>query len=210
MSSDILYSFRRCPFAMRARIAINYANMHVELREVVLRNKPLQLREVSPKATVPVLVLSSGEVLDESLDIMLYALSSADPDQWLANTDKQMALIAKCDDNFKAWLDKYKYADRHPEFDQAYYRAQCCIFINELEVLLSDQEFLSRSSISLADAAIFPFIRQFAHVDKQWFYQAEFMSVQRWLDRQIASDLFVAVMDKYPAWIPESVPKLFP
>lgn len=210
MSSALLYSFRRCPFAMRARMAIYYANLQVELREVLLKNKPPQLLVVSPKATVPVLVLSTGEVIDESLDIMFYALKNADPDGWLQNIDSQLALITKCDDQFKAWLDKYKYADRHPSFDQDYYRAKCDLYLHELDNILAEHQFLGLSKMSLADAAIFPFIRQFAHVDRQWFYQSEYTHVQGWLDRQIDSELFQGIMDKYPAWSEECAAQLFP
>ncbi|MFT5706643.1 MAG: glutathione S-transferase [Oceanospirillaceae bacterium] len=200
MPNPILYSFRRCPFAMRARLAIHYTGTQVELREVVLKNKPQQLLDISPKATVPVLDLGSAGVIDESLDIMLWALAQRDTESWLAKKAPQMTLITECDLKFKACLDKYKYADRHPEHSMLYYREQCCEFLQKLEQQLSANTFLFAQEMRLADAAIFPFIRQFAHVDRNWFFQSEFVNVQAWITLLINSLVFQGIMNKYNSW----------
>ena len=167
----ILYSFRRCPYAMRARLAIAYANVAVELREVELRNKPQAMLLVSPKATVPVLQLKNGRVLDESLDIMLWALQQNDPEHWLkvAGLDHAKALIRGNDELFKYYLDRYKYADRYPAYSELYYRQQGELFLADLESLLTQRTYLSGDQFSLADAAILPFIRQFCAVEPAWF-----------------------------------------
>ena len=209
MGKTLLYSFRRCPFAMRARLAIQYANLEVELREVLLKNKPEQLLKASPKATVPVLVLETGQVIDESLDIMIWALRRNDPERWLDDLERQMRLISQCDTAFKACLDKYKYADRHPEFNQEYYRDQCLSFVAVLERKLAKNQYLEGAGRSLADAAIFPFIRQFAHVDKDWFFNADFVAVQAWLTDQLENKLFKEVMSKYPPWQVGDIPLRF-
>jgi len=209
MAGLILYSFRRCPFAMRARLAIAYAEIQLELREVVLKNKPEQLLQISPKATVPVLQLANGQVLEQSLDIMLWALEQRDTDLWLQNENQQGALIEQCDLNFKPWLDKYKYADRHPEHSLDDYRQQCCSYLTILERQLECQQYLFGAKLSLADAAIFPFIRQFAHVDRDWFYKSEFTLLQTWLRAQLDSELFKGIMQKYPAWQLGQQPQMF-
>ena len=179
-----LYSFRRCPYAMRARLALYGSGMEVELREVVLRDKPVELQELSPKATVPVLVTVEGQVIDESLDIMLWALGQSDPEKWLlqgTELKKAIALIDQNDGEFKHWLDHYKYADRFPEYPASYYREQAEMFIAQLEQKLTSQRYLMADRLSVADVAIFPFIRQFAHVDILWFDQAPYPKVQSWL-----------------------------
>ena len=209
----LLYSFRRCPYAMRARLALYGSGVTVELREVVLRDKPVQLRELSPKATVPVLVTPGGRVIDESLDIMLWALQQSDPEGWLLqdvelqNTERHgaiMALISQNDGEFKHWLDHYKYADRFPEHPASYYREQAETFIALLELRLKCHSYLMADRLSLADIAIFPFIRQFAHVDKRWFELAPYPNVQRWLHGLLASPLFIEIMPKYPQWKAEN------
>jgi len=209
MAGLILYSFRRCPFAMRARLAIVYAEIQLELREVVLKDKPEQLLQISPKATVPVLQLANGQVLEQSLDIMRWALGQRDTDMWLQNEYQQLALIEQCDLNFKPWLDKYKYADRHLEQSMDYYRQHCCEYLAILERQLEHQPCLFGTKISLADAAIFPFIRQFAHVDRNWFYDSEFTLLQTWLRAQLDSELFKGIMQKYPAWQLGQQPQMF-
>ncbi|WP_394203725.1 glutathione S-transferase [Shewanella waksmanii] len=201
----ILYSFRRCPYAMRARLGLLLGKQQVQLREIILKYKPQAMLDASPKGTVPVLILNSGEVIDESLDIMLWSLQQHDPDNLLlAGTPKQelaQALIATNDNQFKPWLDKYKYADRHPEHDESYYRQQGESFIAQLESLLRKQDNLLGSSASIADFAIFPFIRQFAHVDRNWFFAADYPNVQRWLTAHINSEIFTQAMQKYPQWL---------
>lgn len=207
MTRPILYSFRRCPYAMRARLAIATARIQVELREVVLRNKPAELLAVSPKGTVPVLQLPGGKVLEESLDIMQWSLQQHDPKQWCLTTEDTnngapitAELIADNDGWFKQALDRYKYADRYPEQSANYYRQQAETFIAKLEHQLGQQKYLVADHFSLADAAILPFIRQFAHVDLPWFNQAPYPRVQQWLGDFKASELFAQIMPKFPAW----------
>jgi len=200
MQLPILYSFRRCPYAMRARLAISVSQSDLQLREVVLKNKPEQLLKASPKATVPVLVLPCGRVIDESLEIMTWALGNSDPLGWLVNESSDLLLIAQCDTEFKLWLDKYKYADRFPEFAQQYYRDRGEEFLAVLEEKLSGNRYLSGDQYSLADGAIFPFVRQFAHVDKRWFDQSQYRSVKVWLHEMLESALFKSILVKYPAW----------
>lgn len=211
----ILYSFRRCPYAMRARLAIAGSGLQVELREVVLKDKPAAMLEASPKGTVPVLIRPEGRVIDESRDIMRWALRSNDPHNWLAADNPDLlwqieGLIQENDFVFKQHLDRYKYADRHPGHPQSYYREQCEVTLVKLERLLQQSAFLSGDSESLADIAIFPFIRQFAHVDRDWFYSAPYPKLQRWLDHYIESELFSQIMRKYSPWKDSDTPVIFP
>jgi glutathione S-transferase len=202
MSSAILYSYRRCPYAMRARMALHYAGITVEIREISLRDKPADMVALSPKATVPVLVLSDGKVIDESLEIMLWALQQRDLDSWL-NIDLIAAksLIQENDGWFKKALDAYKYAERHPEKTQVEYRMEGEVFLQTLEDLLQEQAGLFGALPSLADIAIFPFIRQFKGVNSQWFESAPYPKLNAWLTALIASDLFTSIMQKHPTYI---------
>ena len=202
LKSPILYSFRRCPYAIRARLALAYTHIAVEHREVELKHKTPQLLAISPKGTVPVLHTSEGEVIEESLDIMLWALAQSDPQHWRDNETelKSKALITKNDTQFKYYLDRYKYADRFPEFSAFFYRQQAELFLLELEHCLTRQQYLVKPSLSFVDSAIFPFIRQFAHVDSEWFWQADYPKLQAWLQKQLDSDLFRQVMVKLPPW----------
>ncbi|MFL0798664.1 MAG: glutathione S-transferase [Cellvibrionaceae bacterium] len=197
--SHILYSFRRCPYAMRARMALWYAEIPIELREVVLKNKPAEMIALSPKATVPVLYTGDEQVIDESVDIMRWALEKNDPDAWLQISPAGEALIIENDGDFKQWLDRYKYSDRHPETEE-YYREKGVSFIQKLEQALQDSPYLQGQNVTLVDMAIFPFIRQFAHVDKDWFFQADFPKVQAWLNGFLEGDLFKSIMKKYKPW----------
>jgi glutathione S-transferase len=201
----ILYSYRRCPYAMRARMALQYAEIDVEIREIALRDKPQHMMDISPKATVPVLILPDGTVIDESLEIMYWALNQQDVDGWL-NIDLDVAkkLIQDNDSWFKKALDQYKYAERHPEKTQDEYRAAGEVFLQQLEGLLQKQDGLFGVLPSLADIAIFPFIRQFKGVDSQWFEEAPYPKLNNWLIRLVESDLFNSVMQKHPTYI-ESV-----
>jgi glutathione S-transferase len=192
----ILFSFRRCPYAIRARMALACAGIRVAIREVDLKNKPPELLAISPKATVPVLHLPSGEVLAESLEIMHWALAQNDPQGWLAFSEADATLLAWNDGEFKYFLDRYKYADRYPEFSEDYYRGQGEVFLAELESRLKANAFLCGASFALADAAIFPFVRQFAAVDNAWFQACPYPALRTWLEKQVASDLFTAVMLK--------------
>lgn len=209
---QILYSFRRCPYAIRARMALRYAGVQVELREVLLKDKPAAMLAASPKGTVPVLVLEDGTVLDESYDVMRWALAKNDPDGWW---DESLAeaideLVQQNDVEFKPWLDRYKYADRYPEFSAEYYRSQCEQFLQTLEAQLGQYACVLRNTQCFADVAIFPFIRQFALVDRDWFDSAPYPRLRAWLDELLASELFAAVMDKYPVWQEGDAPRLFP
>lgn len=196
----LLYSFRRCPYAIRARMAVWSAGIPVQLEEVSLKNKPVAMLKLSSKGTVPVLV-DGDEVLDESLDIMLWALRQKDPDSWYADLSHEelnnsLELIRENDGEFKHWLDRYKYADRHPDFSQEYYRKKCESFLQRLEAILQPQSYLIRNEFTLADIAIFPFIRQFSMVDKHWFDQRPYPALRNWLESLLELPLFLQVMEK--------------
>ena len=202
----ILYSFRRCPYAIRARMALRYSGIQVALREVILADKPEEMLISSPKGTVPVLILVDGTVIDESLDIMSWAISQNDPDCWAGENgeywQQAQSLIEINDNAFKQSLDQYKYADRFPEYPASHYRLQAEDFIQQLESRLSRQSYLLGQNISVADIAIFPFIRQFAFVDKNWFDQSEYTAVQMWLNGFLALPLFTDIMVKEAQWKP--------
>lgn len=203
----ILYSFRRCPYAMRARLAIYNSKIDIELREVVLKDKPPSLLSISPKGTVPVLQLSDGHILEESLDIMKWALQKRDPDQWLsaALIEATQVLIQQNDNEFKYWLDRYKYADRYPQHPLEFYRSHCERWFALLESkLMAHDGFLLADRYTLADMALFPFVRQCAHVDREWFFQTPYVHLQAWLEKLINSNLFTDVMKKHPQWIASS------
>ncbi|WP_019612926.1 glutathione S-transferase [Psychromonas ossibalaenae] len=205
------YSFRRCPYAMRARLALAVSLQTVNLREIILQQKPSEMLTVSAKGTVPVLQLTDGTVLDESLDIMAWALEKSDPDGWLKNDLSEMlTLIDENDFEFKPWLDKYKYAERFPEYPVSYYRQQAEDFIFILENRLVNKPYLFGENISLADMAIFPFIRQFSGVDKNSFEQSPYVNVKTWLDNLINSSLFEQIMEKYPLWLESGEQISFP
>ncbi|WP_096662324.1 glutathione S-transferase [Polaromonas sp. AET17H-212] len=212
----ILYSFRRCPYAMRARLALAVSAQPYELREVVLRNKPAELLAASPKGTVPVLLLAGGEVLDESLDIMRWALGRHDPAQWLAPPgappDEMAALIAANDGDFKRHLDRYKYPHRHADesggadaagFALAH-RTQAARWLAQLDARLAGGWLLG-SRASLADMALLPFVRQFAHTDADWFATQPWPRLQGWLVAFEASALYAGVMQKQAPWQPAAV-----
>ena len=195
----VLYTFRRCPYAIRARLAIAVSQQTVEYREVLLREKPEAMLAASPKGTVPVLILPDGQVIDESLDIMGWALSLNDPKHWLAGDTE---LIQQCDREFKPWLDRYKYADRHPDHSVEYYRQQGERFLSLLEGRLLQTAGLSANHLSITDYGIAPFVRQFAHVDRDWFYSSPYSQLIRWLNNILSSSLFRSVMNKRAVWQP--------
>ncbi len=201
-SLPLLYSFRRCPYAMRARLGLLFAELSVELREIVLKNKPAQMLEISPKGTVPVLQLVDGTVIAESVEIMRWALEQQDPQGLLvASVSLQAkALIEQNDNDFKHWLNRYKYADRHPERTQIEYRQQGEVFLQLLESLLTKNAYLLGSSPSIADIGIMPFVRQFAHVDRQVFYSLPYPKLQLWLQHWLQHPLFVQAMTKFQPW----------
>jgi glutathione S-transferase len=193
-----LYSFRRCPYAMRARMALGSAGIAYQTVEVSLRAKPLELIALSPKGTVPVMKLTDGAVLEQSLDIMRWALLQNDPEGWLSTEDPAEInqWIALCDDTFKPLLDRYKYANRHPELSMEEHRVQAVLaFILPLENALQ-AKMDKGCRPSLADAAIFPFLRQFAAVDQTWFDSEPLPQVQNWLKKWLLSDLFATIMKK--------------
>jgi len=195
----ILYSYRRCPYAMRARMALSYAGIPVEIREISLKQKPAHMLQVSPKGTVPVLVLPDGQVIEQSLEIMHWALQQHDADGWLSADPQHAALlIAENDGSFKQHLDRYKYAIRFPEHSAEHYRAQGELFLAKLEQRLQQSTFLLGDEISFADIAIFPFIRQFAAVDHDWFESTGYIKLKSWLQHLVESALFKRVMVKYP------------
>ncbi|AOE79786.1 glutathione S-transferase [Pseudomonas lurida] len=196
MNETLLYSFRRCPYAMRARLALRYSGVCVRIIEVSLKAKPAEMLALSPKGTVPVLSVN-GEVIDESLAIMQWALAQHDPDNWWLQGDPSvLALIDENDQGFKYHLDRYKYAERYPEYPMEHYRAEGEEFLQKLEGLLADRAYLLAHHPSLADMALAPFVRQFAHVDRDWFARAPYPRLQRWLEAFLQSPLFIGVMAK--------------
>jgi len=197
-----LYSFRRCPYAMRARMALNYANISLTIQDIELKNKPVAMLEHSPKGSVPVLVLSDNHVIDESLDIMIWALKQHDPNGWLAHLDQSQELIKQNDGEFKRALDRYKYPNRYPDEDCSQARNIGSEFLIHLNERLEKQPFLNGEHITLADIAIFPFVRQFAHVDKDWFSTYPWKPLSTWLNNHLESDLFKKIMDKNLVQLP--------
>jgi glutathione S-transferase len=188
---------------MRARLAIYNSKINVELREVVLKDKPKALLSVSPKATVPVLQLANGNIIEESIEIMYWALQENDPDEWLPSAllAPTQALIQQNDDEFKYWLDRYKYADRYLEHPVEFYRTHCESWFAMLEQkLIINDGYLLLDRYTLADFALFPFVRQCAHVDRSWFLQTPYIHLQAWLEKMINSSLFAQVMQKRPQW----------
>lgn len=211
----VLYSFRRCPYAMRARLALAVSAQPHELREVVLKNKPAEMLAASPKGTVPVLVLPDGEVIEESLDIMRWALSRNDPAQWLspaqASQQEMDALIAANDGDFKRHLDRYKYPNRYPQESEGdaagfalKHHSDAALWLAQLNDRLASG-CLMGTQPSLADMAILPFVRQFAHTDADWFAAQPWPRLQGWLAAFEGSELYVDVMAKHPPWEPAAV-----
>ena len=181
-------------------MALAYSNITVEIKEIFLKNRPQELYNISPKGTVPVLCLSESIIIEESLDIMKWALEQEDIESWFySNINDQIAIIKLCDNEFKYWLDRYKYHDRYPEHTKNYYMEKCDIFLSEVNNLLNIKPYLFSKRISLADVAIFPFIRQYANVNKTWLVN-EYINISRWLDNFTSSNLFLSVMDKYPEY----------
>jgi len=206
MMKPVLYSFRRCPYAMRARLALASAGLEVELREIVLRDKPAGFLQTSASGTVPCLVASDG-VIDESLDVMVWALKQNDPEGWLTMPQEGFELIARSDGPFKTALDRTKYANRYPGVDPVEQRAIAGVFLSELDGSIDEWIF---DRPSLADFAILPFVRQFAFIDKDWFDAQPWPRLQGWLDRFLTSERFADIMLKYPQWHEGDPPLLFP
>ncbi|MEP7315924.1 MAG: glutathione S-transferase [Sphingomicrobium sp.] len=202
-ADPILYSFRRCPFAIRARLAMAISRTTFELREVKLAAKPGDLLEKSPKGTVPVLVMPDGIVIDESLRIMGWALENSDPEGWLGRVDDE--LIAENDGPFKHDLDRYKYSGRN-NADALAHRESGANFLHKLDARMLGGDWLAGASRGFTDAAIFPFVRQFASVDRDWFDAQSLSSLRPWLDRCCKSDLFQSIMLRVVPWSPDAAP----
>lgn len=203
----VLYSFRRCPYAMRARFALLVSGTVCQIREVKLSAKPAALIAASPKATVPVLVLPGGEVIDQSLEIMRWSLGRNDPEGWLERGEP--ALIEANDEPFKHHLDRYKYPARH-DADPAEHRAAGLMLLQPLEARLAEAANLCGEVRGLADLAIMPFVRQFAQVERDWFDAQGLPGVQGWLARHQDSALFAAAMVRLQPWQPGDAAILFP
>ncbi len=197
VSHPILYSFRRCPYAMRARMALAISETPVRLREILLRDKPDEMLAASAKGTAPVLI-DGDKVIDESIAVMRWALGHNDPEGWL--TADGAALIEEADGPFKHHLDRYKYSTRYENADPEHHRDEGMKFINELEAQLGQSVYLFGDKRTLADIAIFPFVRQFRIADPEWFDAAPIPKVQAWLGELMGSELFQSVMKKYPLW----------
>ncbi len=216
-TTPVLYSFRRCPYAMRARLAIASAGFQCELREIVLRDKAPELLEASPKGTVPVLVLPDGTILEESLEIMAYVLGQNDPKNWLPNEGDELnvkALIRDNDGPFKSHLDRTKYANRFvaigERVDPFAERNGAMTILGKLDLILQQQVFLGGREPNLADMAILPFVRQFAHIDIGWFRDQPVGHVISWLDWFLMSELLKSIMSKYDKWEAGQTPVRFP
>ena len=209
-NKPILYSYRRCPYAMRARMALAYANISVEIREISLKEKPLSMLAISPKATVPVLQYGNL-VLEQSLDIMKWALSQHDPDGWLTdeNNKSVMALIDANDGSFKRLLDQYKYPTRFSDVNvESVLNEALDQHLKPLNARLKQAKFLLGDRLSMADIAIFPFIRQFHMIDETLFGLHQLDALKKWLNDRIESGLFLSVMQKHPVWQDDSLESL--
>jgi glutathione S-transferase len=187
---------------MRARLGLLFAGFQVELREIILKKKPDQMLAISPKGTVPVLQLCDGTVVDESREIMVWALRQQDPHRLLNATvlDRANALIEQNDNKFKHWLDRYKYADRHLEMTQSEYRQRGEAFLQVLEELLTENTYLLGDNPSIADIGIMPFVRQFAHVDRDVFYSLPYPNLHLWLQHWLEHSFFLQAMTKFRPW----------
>jgi len=202
----ILWSFRRCPYAMRGRMGLKVSGVDYEHREIILRDKPQEMLDASPKGTVPVFIKDDGDILDESLDVLNWALGQNDPLGWM-NCDRiaASALIKTNDTDFKHHLDRYKYASRYKDdakrgdIDMSH-RLEAEKHIQELEDRLSSSQYLLSDKQTIADVAIFPFLRQFANVEPDWWAEAPYPQTRKWLTRHIESDLFKSIMTKFPLW----------
>jgi len=193
---SVLYNYRRCPYAMRARMALYISGIEYEKINIDFKNKPAEMLALSPKGTVPVLITVNKKVIDESLDVMHWALSQNDPEGWLADERISKELIQQNDEMFKPYLDMYKYPNRFEAVDAMTAREAGCAFLEKLNDKLQDHHYLIADSLRLADVALFPFIRQFANVDKIWFDGLPYHRLKEWLEMNVESDLFKAVMVK--------------
>lgn len=209
----VLYSFRRCPYAMRARLALAHAGLACELREINLRNKPQALLDASPKGTVPVVVLPEGRVIEQSLEIMLHSLQINDPDGWLSpthgNLDEMLKLIARNDSFFKQALDRCKYPERYTAEQVNQAQTDALTWLADLDGQLAETGYLFGVNPSLADMALRPFVRQFARIDEAQWNEQPWPHLQDWLQRWIDSALFAEIMETYPGWVPGTTGAIF-
>jgi glutathione S-transferase len=214
MTTPILYSLRQCPYAMRSRLAILHAQQTVVLRDIDMNNKPEEMLSISPKGTVPVLRLSDGLVIDESIDVMVWALTQSDPNNLLYSHDKNsliamLELIKNNDINFVGALQKYRAASRYHDNNETEFRDMCCEWLREIELRLSQHAYIMGETPSLVDYAILPFIRQFSRVDKKWYAQAPFPYLRSWLVNHYNDSTFSKAMVSYPKWSIDSDPIIF-
>lgn len=200
----LLYTFRRCPYAMRGRMALVYAGINCEVREVDLKNKTQALLNISSKGTVPVLQTQDGLILDESLDLMYWALEQNDPKGWnqLTTSERELTtdLANKNDTEFAKHNYRYKYFEKFPEKSQSDYRADCEPYLNALELRLSQTQFLVKDTLSLADIALFPFIRQFSKVDEKWYENSPYTKIKNWVNHIAEQNFFTKAMTKFDVW----------
>ncbi|OEE62589.1 glutathione S-transferase [Enterovibrio norvegicus FF-454] len=214
MTMPILYSLRQCPYAMRSRLAILHAGQIVILRDIDMKNKPEDMLSVSPKATVPVLVLGDGNVIDESIEVMVWALTQSDPRNLLYSHDKNqlpamLELIRSNDVTFVCALQKYRAASRYHDDNKTEHRDTCCEWLMPIEQRLSQHAYIMGEQPSLVDYAILPFIRQFSRVDKRWYAQAPLPNLRAWLTKHYNDPTFSKVMVSYPKWKKDDKPVVF-
>lgn len=204
-SLPILYSLRQCPYAMRARMGLLLARQVVTLRDINMKDKPEEMLAVSSKATVPVLILNDASVIDQSLDIMVWALTKNDPDNLLHNHQPNtlsimLELINRNDNEFVSDLKKYKAAARYHDVEKDSHRQHCEVFLKHLEQRLNEHEFVMGDTLSLVDYAILPFIRQFSRVERPWYLQAPYPKLRHWLNTFYQQPTFTKTMVKHPKW----------
>ena len=204
----VLYSFRRCPYAMRARLAVASSGVSVELREVLLRDKAGAFLEASPKGTVPVLV--ADQVVEESIEVMDWALAQSDPEGLLYAGGAARQLVERCEVEFKGHLDRFKYAVRYEDVDPEAERTLASVYLCELDGMLADCAFLFGDQIGFADIGIAPFVRQFANTDRAWFNDQDWVNLRGWRVQFVDSARFGAIMTKYPKWEEGDAVTVFP
>ena len=210
MTLPILYSFRRCPYAMRARMVLLHSKIQCEIREIKLSNKPKEMLAISPKGTVPVLILENGDILDESLDVMLWAIEQGNLRNLFNSGKKEILDLIKINDGeFKDAIDRYKYSSLYPEKPMIEYRKMGELFLEKIESYLEKNKFIFGKNISLADLAIFPFIRQFCRVDIDWFNSSLFKKIKEWTLFFEGSEDFIDIMRKIKPWTTGDKPTLF-
>ena len=210
MTLPILYSFRRCPYAMRARMVLLHSKIQYEIREIKLSNKPKEMLAISPKGTVPVLILENGDILDESLDVMLWAIEQGNLRNLFNAGKKEILDLIKINDGeFKDAIDRYKYSSLYPEKPMIEYRKMGELFLEKIESYLEKNKFIFGKNISLADLAIFPFIRQFCRVDIDWFNSSLFKKIKEWTLFFEGSENFIDIMRKIKPWTTGDKPTLF-